>query len=111
MHLDDIHSGHGEPGPVDHAADVSVQGDVVEVVVGGLHLPGVFLAPVPLVEDALLPEVGVVVELQLGVEADKVTGAVLREGVDLDHTGVLEAAVGAGGEDGRLPCPGRACTG
>jgi hypothetical protein len=38
-----------------HAADVSVECDVVEVVAGGGHLPRVLLAPVTLSEHFLLP--------------------------------------------------------
>jgi hypothetical protein len=38
-----------------HAADVSVECDVVEVVPGGGHLPRVLLAPVTLREHLLLP--------------------------------------------------------
>ena len=34
MELDDVHGGHGEAGAVDHAPNVTVQGDVVEVVLG-----------------------------------------------------------------------------
>ena len=34
--------------PVDHAADVTVQGDVVEVEVSGLDFTGVLLGPVAL---------------------------------------------------------------
>ena len=38
MQLDDVHGGHGQAGAVHHAPDVAVQGDVVQVVVGGLDL-------------------------------------------------------------------------
>ncbi len=47
--------GRGEGGGTYHAADVSVECDVVEVVAGGGHLPRVLLAPVTLREHFLLP--------------------------------------------------------
>ena len=46
VQLDDVHGGHGQPGSVDEAADVPVQLDVVQRVLGGLHLPGVGLRSV-----------------------------------------------------------------
>merc|ERR1719370_2715402 len=89
MQLDDVHGGHGKPSAVNHAADIAVQGDVVQVVVGGLNFPGVLLAPIPLVKHSLLSEVGVVVKLELGIKAYKVAGVVLSKGVDLNHGGIL----------------------
>ena len=78
MQIDDVHRGHRQPGAVHHAPNVTIQGDVVEVEVGGLHLPLVLLGPVPLVEDSLLSELSVVIELQLGIQANKVAVAVLE---------------------------------
>jgi hypothetical protein len=43
VELDDVHGRHGQAGAVDHAADVAVERDVGEVVLGGLDLLGVFL--------------------------------------------------------------------
>lgn len=43
VQLDDVHGCHGQPGAIDEAANVPVQLDVVERVLGGLHLPGVGL--------------------------------------------------------------------
>merc|ERR1719219_2790485 len=41
VQLDDVHGGHGQPGSVDEAANVPVQLDVVQRVLGGLPLPGI----------------------------------------------------------------------
>merc|ERR1719381_341119 len=89
VQLDDVHRGHGQPGPVHHAPNVAVQGDVVQVVVGRLHLPRVLLAPVPLVKHPRLPEVGIVVKFKLCIQADKVSSVILCKGVDFDHGSVL----------------------
>merc|ERR1719370_1514814 len=89
VQLDDVHGGHGQPGPVHHAPDVPVQGDIVQVVVGSLNLPGVLLAPVSLVKHPLLPEVCVVVKFKLCIQADKAASVVLCKGVDFDHGSVL----------------------
>lgn len=37
-HLDDVHSGHGQPRAVDHAPNGAVQANVVQVVLGRRHL-------------------------------------------------------------------------
>merc|ERR1711916_211212 len=67
VELDLVHSGHGEAGAVDHARDVPVQADVVEVKLGGGDLARVDLGRVLQVKDLLLAEGGVVVKVQLGV--------------------------------------------
>jgi hypothetical protein len=41
IQLDDVHRRHGEAGAVDHAADLAVERDVVEVELRGLELLGV----------------------------------------------------------------------
>ena len=48
VQLDDVHGGHGKPGAVNHAADIAVEGDVVQVEVGCCHLAGILLRPVSL---------------------------------------------------------------
>ena len=67
VQLDDVHGGHGEAGTIDQTPDVPVQLDVVEAVLGGLHLPGVRLGGVLHVEDVLLSEGGVVIKPKLGI--------------------------------------------
>src|SRR5579863_7563960 len=47
IELDDVHGRHGEAGAVDHASDRAVESDVVEIVLGGFDLLGVFFAFVP----------------------------------------------------------------
>merc|ERR1719318_1834423 len=69
MQLDDVHRGHRQTGTVHHAPNVTIQGDIVEVVVGGLNLPLVLLRPVSLVKDSLLSELSIIIELQLGHHA------------------------------------------
>ena len=67
VQLDDVHGGHGEAGAVDQAANVAVQLNVVEAVLGGLHLPGVRLCGVLHFEDVLLSEGCIVVKSKLGI--------------------------------------------
>lgn len=69
VQLDDVHRGHGETRTVDQAADVSVELDVVEVVLGGRHFSGILLALVLEGEDVLLSELSIVVEAKLGVQS------------------------------------------
>ena len=70
MQLDDVHSGHGETSTVDHAADVAVQGDVVQLELGGLDFLRVLLRPVTQREQIFLTELGVVVEPALTVQRE-----------------------------------------
>ena len=68
-YLYNVHGSHSQASAVHHATNVTVEGDVVEVVVCRLHLRRVLLRPVTLVKDRFLSEVCVVVETNLGVEA------------------------------------------
>merc|ERR1719397_2503455 len=43
MEFNNVHSSHGQTSSVDHAPNVTIQSDVVQVVVGGFHLPLVLL--------------------------------------------------------------------
>ena len=83
MHLDDVHRGHGQPRAVDHAADVAVEADVVEVVRLARHLAGVDLRVVAQRKELLLPERRIVVEAELGVRRDELALRVLCQRVDL----------------------------
>ncbi|RMY63988.1 hypothetical protein D0862_15331, partial [Hortaea werneckii] len=70
VELDDVHGGHSKTSAVDQAANVAVQLDEVETRLGSLHLVCVLLRDVTPAEDLLLTEVGVVVEVKLGVHAE-----------------------------------------
>ena len=67
--LDRVHRRHGQAGAVDHAADVTVQLD--EVGDAGFlraHLGRVFLVDIAVVDDVGVFVLGVVVEVELGVQ-------------------------------------------
>ena len=68
VELDDVHRRHRQAGAVDHAADLAVELDVVEVELRGLDLERVLLVEVAHLDDVLVAEEGVVVEVHLGVE-------------------------------------------
>ena len=88
VELDDVHGRHGEAGAVDHAADVAVELDVVEAVLGGLELGRVFLVRVAQRLDLLVAEERVVVEVHLGVERQHLAVAGDDQRIDLDERGV-----------------------
>ena len=67
VELDNVHGGHGKTGTVDEAANVTVELDEVQVGLGSLDLVGVLLGGVAPLENLLLPELGVVVEVELGI--------------------------------------------
>ena len=71
VELDDVHRRHGEAGAVDHAADRAVERDVVEIVLRGFDLLGVLFGDVAQCRHVGMAEQRVVVEADLGVEADQ----------------------------------------
>lgn len=74
VQLEHVHRGHGKTGSVDETSDVAVQLDKVQPVLGRFDLLRVFLGRIPEREDVFLTEVGVVVETELGVHAERVFG-------------------------------------
>ena len=72
VQLDDVHGRHGQAGAVDHAADVAVQLDVVQLVAAGLDLVRVLLVEVAQLDHLGLAVERVGVEVHLGVERDQV---------------------------------------
>src|SRR4051812_32608637 len=89
VELDDVHRRHREAGAVDHAADIAVEGDVVEVVFRRLDFLGVFLGLVAQREHLGVTEQGVVVERHLGVEHAELALLGHDQRVDLQHRHVL----------------------
>ena len=87
--LDDVHRGHREAGAVDEAADVAVERDVVQAGRGRLELDRVLLVLVLELGPVLVPELRVIVEVDLRIERDDV--AVLEDGerVDLQERAIL----------------------
>ena len=83
VELDDVHRGHGEAGAVDHAGDVAVELDVVQVELRRLDLHRVLLVEVAHLHDVRVAEEGVVVEVDLGVERHHVARAGDHQRIDL----------------------------
>src|ERR1700693_6043216 len=94
VELDDVHRRHGKAGAVHHAADIAVEGDVVEIVMRGLDFLGVLLGLVAQRRDFGMPEQRVVVERHLGVEHAQIALFGHHQRVDLQHRHVL-------GDEGR----------
>lgn len=83
-----VHGCHGQTSSVHHTADVAFQSDVIQVRLPSLDLLLVHLAPV-LKAVHFLSELGVVIKLDLTVEAVVVPSRVLGQGVDLQQLYVL----------------------
>merc|ERR1719422_812791 len=83
VQLDDVHGGHGEAGTIDQTPDVPVQLDVVEAVLGSLHLPGVRLGRVLHLKYMFLSEGSIVIKSKLGISSVNLTLRSFREWVDL----------------------------
>ena len=89
IELDDVHRRHGEAGAVDHAADRAVERDVVEIVLRRLDLLGVLLGDVAQRDHVGMPEQRVVVEADLGVEADQLLVLGDDQRIDFEQAHVL----------------------
>ena len=89
VELDDVHGRHGEAGAVDHAADGAVERHVVEIVFRGLDLLLVLLGQVAQREDIRMSIERVVVEADLGVEADELAALGDDQRIDLEQAHVL----------------------
>ncbi len=86
--LDDVHRAHGQPGAIDEAGDVAVEGDVAEGVFRGFNLLGVLLIQVAEGDDLGMAEKGVVIEGDLGVQRQHLVRRGGDERIDLDHRGI-----------------------
>ena len=89
VELDDVHGRHGEAGAVDHAADGAVERDVVEIVARRLDLLRVFLGRVAQRHDVGMAIKRVVVEADLGVEADQLARFGDDQRIDFEQAHVL----------------------
>src|SRR5262249_35637739 len=70
VELDDVHRRHGEAGAIDHAGNVAVEANVIEVGLGGFDFAGIFLGDVAVSGDVVVAEEGVVVKIQFGIERE-----------------------------------------
>jgi hypothetical protein len=83
VQVDDVHGAHGQAGTVDHAADVAVQGHVVQLPLGGMGFAGVVLGRIVHLAQLGLAVQGVAVDVDLGVQAVQVAGGGDHQRVDL----------------------------
>src|SRR2546423_104208 len=80
--LDDVHRRHRQPSAVDHARDVAVELDVVEVELRRLYLKRLLFVEVAQRVEVRMTEQGVVVEVDLRVEREQ--ASVLRQKKRID---------------------------
>src|SRR6185436_12457443 len=83
--LDDVHRRHREAGAVDHAADVAVEVNVIEVELRGFDLERILFAEVAQLLDVGMPIQRVVVEVHLRVERQQIPGRGDDQRVDLEQ--------------------------
>ena len=84
-----IHCRHSKPRAVHHARDVAVEGDVVEPVLACLDFLGILFVWVAELLELGVAEEAVVVERDLGVEADDFSVFGEDEGIDFNHRAIL----------------------
>ena len=98
--LNDVHGRHRQAGAVHHAADISVELDVIQAVFRGLDFERVLFRDVAQFFQFGTAEEAVVVEVHLRVEREQASIAARDEWIDLHQRGVgfLERVVQTGHE-------------
>ena len=89
MQFDDVHCRHGQPRSVDHAADVAVEGDVVEFEFLCFVFALVFLRRVTHFGEVFVAVEGVVVDADFGIKRQQFAVTGDDERVDFDHAQVF----------------------
>src|SRR6185437_4582498 len=89
VQLDQIHGRHREARAVDHACDVTVQRDVVELVLAGAALHRIFLGRIAKLCQIRMPEYCVGIDVDFGVERNKLAGFGHDERIHLHEARVL----------------------
>jgi hypothetical protein len=89
VQLDQIHRAHRQPGPVDQATDVAVQLHIAQPGVARADFGRLFLGQIPEFGQILVPEQGVVVESDLGVQGHHVAAAGDDQRIDLGQTAIV----------------------
>lgn len=87
--FDDVHSGHCKTRAVDHAGDIAVKCDIIEAEFACFNLLGILFVRVAQGFDFGVAEESVVVERDLGVEANDFAVFGQHEGVYFDHRAVF----------------------
>src|SRR6185437_7332926 len=87
--LDDVHRRHGEARAIDHAADLAVELDVGEIELRRLDLHRFLLVEIAQLLNILMTVKRVVVEIDLGIEADDFAVLGHDQRIDLQKTHVL----------------------
>ena len=88
VQLDDVHGRHRQAGAVDHAADVAIQLDIVQLVAARLDLVRILLVEIAQLDHLGLAIERIAVEVHLGVEGDQVAVLGDHQRIDLDQAGV-----------------------
>ena len=89
VQLDDVHGRHGQTGPIDQTADVAIQRDVGKARLIGPDFVGVVFGGVAQGGDVIVPEQGVVVKIDLGIDGQDATVGGADQGVNLGQGAVV----------------------
>ena len=88
VQLGDVHGGHGQPGAVDHAADLAIQLDVAQAMAAGFLLLGRLLVGVAHLGQLKVAEERIVVQQHLAIHGQELALAGDHQGVDLGQRGI-----------------------
>ena len=76
------------PATVDHTAHVTIQLDVVQVVLSGLQLKFIFLALIAQRSQLRMTVQRVFIEVDFGIQGYYIAGGSLYEGIDFENAGI-----------------------
>ncbi len=71
--LNNVHGRHRQSGSVDHACNISVKGDVIEIEFGGFHFLWIFLTEVTQLDHIGVPEQSIGIKIDFRVEGEHIT--------------------------------------
>ncbi len=88
MQLDHVHGRHSQTGTIDHAADIPLQGNIIEPKLSGGNFPTILLGGIKQFVRFGMPVQGIVIHNQLGIQRQQTAIAGNRQRVDFDHQGI-----------------------
>mmetsp|Transcript_51082 Transcript_51082/g.51498 ORF Transcript_51082/g.51498 Transcript_51082/m.51498 type:complete len:289 (-) Transcript_51082:250-1116(-) len=85
VQTDNVHGTHRQTRTVHHAADITVQTDIIQIPFPRRHLPRILLAGITLRKHIGLAKLGIIVKPDLGIGRDEITLEILGQRIHFHH--------------------------
>ena len=89
MQVNDIHGTHGQTGTIDHATDIAVEGNIVELPCRSFSFAGIFLRWIAHGLQVFVTIQGVAIDTQLGIQAMHIAFSGDNQWVNFDQRQVF----------------------